>query len=187
MDQEPKQQQRRSPLVLVLIIIIVALAAAAVVLVVGRFSEKAPEPVQLGDNQTPLIGYEEGVTVVDDPDALQNAVDEAYAQAAKRGVSVEYLNDATSSDGTNFECYIANPTVSDYDVYIQIFEDDQFTQQLYLSKLIPPGSAKRDITLDKKLSPGTHRVYVTYTQVEDDHATIYQQATVTMDFTVEMK
>lgn len=185
MDQE--QKRKASPLVLVLVIIIVVLVAAGAVLLLGKFGEQEPEAETLGDNQTPLIGYEEGVTVVDDPDALQNAVDEAYAQAAKRGVSVEYLNDATSSDGTNFECYIANPTVSDYDVYIQIFEDDQFTQQLYLSKLIPPGSAKRDITLDKKLSPGTHRVYVTYTQVEDDHATIYQQATVTMDFTVEMK
>lgn len=184
MDQEPKQQQRRSPLVLVLIIIIVALAAAAVVLVVGRFSEKAPEPVQLGDNQTPLIGYEEGVTVVDDPDALQNAVNSAYAQAAKMGVPVEYQNDAVSPDGDVFGCYIANPVESDYDIYIQIFADAELSDQLYLSKLISPGNAKREIQLERKLPAGDHRVYVVYTQVEDDHATIREQAIVTMDFTV---
>lgn len=184
MDQEAKQQPKRSPLVLVLVIIIVVLAVAAVVLVVGKFGGKEPAEEPLGDASTPLIGYEEGVTVVDDEDALQNAVDEAYAQAAKRGVPLEYQNGATSSDGINFDCYIANPTVSDRDVYFQIFADDQFTDQLYLSKLIPPGNAKRELKLDKKLDPGTHTVYVVYTQVEDDHATAYQQATVTMEFIV---
>lgn len=185
MDQEPKQQKRVSPLTVVLIIIIVLLIAAAAVLALGRFGgEKEPDAENLGDASTPLIGYEEGVTVVDDPDALQKAVDEAYAEAAKRGVSLEYQNGATSSDGINFECYIANPTVSERDIYFQIFADDQFTEQLYLSKLIPPGSAKRELKLDKKLDPGTHTVYVVYTQVEDDHATAYQQATVTMEFIV---
>ena len=184
MDQEPKQQQRRSPLVLVLIIIIVALAAAAVVLVVGRFSEKAPEPVQLGDNQTPLIGYEEGVTVVDDPDALQKAVDKMYEDAAKGGVPVEYKNGASSKDGTKFDCYIANPATSPRDIFITIFADPEYNDQLYLSGLIPPGKALREIELDKKLTAGNHTVYVAYTQVEDDHATIFQQVVVTMDFVV---
>lgn len=186
MDQEPKQQAKRlTPLTLVLIIIIVLLVAAAAVLALGKFGGDEPETENLGNASTPLIGYEEGVTVVDDPDALQNAVDEAYAQAAKRGVSLEYQNGATSSDGINFDCYMANPTVSERDIYFQIFADDQFTEQLYLSKLIPPGSAKRELKLDKKLDPGTHTVYVVYTQVEDDHATAYQQATVTMEFIVE--
>lgn len=188
MDQEPRQQRRVSPLTVVLIIIIVLLIAAAAVLALGKFGgEKEPEAENLGNGDTPLIGYEEGVTVVDDADALQNAVDEAYAEAAKKGVPLEYQNEAFSYDGTNFDCYIANPTVSDYDVYFQIFQDDQFTQQLYLSKLIPPGSAKRELVLDKRLEEGTNRVYVVFTQVEDDHATAYQQATVTMDFIVEEK
>ncbi len=184
MDQEPKQQQRRSPLVLVLIIIIVALAAAAVVLVVGRFSEKAPEPVQLGDNQTPLIGYEEGVTVVDDPDALQKAVDAMQEKAKEEGIPLEYKNGASSKDGTKFDCYIANPAKASYDFFINIYADAELTDQLYLSGLIPPGSAKRELELDHALSPGTHRVFVVFTQVEDDHTTIHQQATVTMDFSV---
>lgn len=183
MDQEPKQQQKRSPLVIVLIIIIVVLIAGAAVLALGKFGEKpAEEP--LGDTSTPLIGYEEGVTVVDDPNALQNAVNEAYAKAAETGVPVEYQNAATSTDGENFDCYIANPVESKYDIYIQIFADSELTDQLYLSKLIQPGNAKREIQLERKLEKGTHRVYVAYTQVEDDHATARNQAIVTMDFAV---
>lgn len=184
MDQEPKQQQKRSPLVLVLIIIIVVLVAAAAVLALGKFGEKEPAEVPLSDNSTPLIGYEEGVTVVDDPDALQKAVDEMYAKAEEMGVPLEYQNDAYSNDGEKFECYIANPSSAPYDVFISVYSNPELTEQLYLSGLIKPGNAKRDIYLEKRLDAGKHRVYVVYSQVEEDHATIHQQAVVTMDFTV---
>lgn len=184
MDSQPKQK-RVSPLTLVLIVIIVLLAAAAVVLAVGKLGgETEPETEQLGNASTPLIGYEKGVTVVDDPDALQKAVDDAFAEAAKGGVPVEYKNGALSADGVKFDCYIANPVNSDYDVFIAIYADPELTDQLYLSGLIPPGSAKRELELAHALQEGTTRTYVVFTQVEDDHKTVHQQAIVTVDFTV---
>lgn len=184
MDSEPKQK-RGSPLVLVLIIIIVLLAAVAVVLAMGKFGgDQKPNAENAGENGTPLLGYEEGVTALDG-DALQQAVDEAYAEAAKQGVAMEYQNDATSKDGYKVECYIGNPDFSGYDVYLQVFADAEMTEQLYLSRLIPPGKALREMNLEKKLQAGKHRVVLVYTQVEDDHATLYQQAAVTLDITVE--
>ena len=183
MDAQPKK--RLSPLTLVLIIIIVLLLAVAVFLAVSKLgAEKEPEAESLGNPSTPLIGYEEGVTVVDDQDALQKAVDDMYEKAKEEGVPIEYQNGASSTDGENFSCYIANPAKADYDIFLTIFSDAELTDQLYLSTLIPPGSAKREIKLDRPLSPGTHSVYLVYTQVEDDHATIHQQVVVTMDFTV---
>ncbi len=182
MDQE--QKRKASPLVLVLVIIIVVLVAAGAVLLLGKFGEQEPEAETLGDNQTPLIGYEEGVTVVDDPDALQKAVDAMQEKAKQEGIPLEYQNGASSKDGTKFDCYIANPAKASYDFFINIYADAELTDQLYLSGLIPPGSAKRELELDHALSPGTHRVFVVFTQVEDDHTTIHQQATVTMDFSV---
>ena len=183
MDQEQKQQPKRSPLVLVLIIIIVVLAAAAVVLVVGKFGGK-PEEAFIGDASTPLIGYEEGLTAVDG-DTLQEAVDRMYEQAAEGGIPIEFQNDGFSPDGQKVNCYIANPKGAPYDFYVQIFSDAGFTDQLYLSKLIPPGKALRELELEKRLDIGKHRVFVVFTQVEEDHATVHQQASVTMDFTVE--
>lgn len=183
MDAQPKK--RLSPLTLVLIIIIVLLLAVAAFLAVSKFGGKEPDTESLGDASTPLIGYEEGVTVVDDAGALQKAVDEMYAQAAKGGVPVEYQNGAFSTDGENFSCYIANPATSEYDVFINIYADAEFKDQLYLSGLIPPGKAKKELKLERPLDSGAHRVYVVYTQVLDDHATMHQQATVTMDFTVK--
>lgn len=180
MDQE--QKRKGSPLVLVLIIIIVVLVVAGAVLLLGKFGEKPAED-SLGDTSTPLIGYEEGVTAVDE-ESLQKAVDEAYAEAAKGGIPVEYRNEATSADGKSFDCYIANPTHAEYDVYIQIFADEALSDQLYLSGLIPAGKALSSIKLDHKLAKGTNRVFVAYTQVENDHATIRNQVMITMDFAV---
>lgn len=187
MDQEPKQQAKRlKPLTLVLIIVIVLLAVAVAALVVSRFSgeQLEPAPVSSEGDGTPTIGYEEGVTVVDDPDALQKAVDEMYSKAAEGGVPLEYQNGASSKDGKTFNCYIANPASAAYDIFINIYADAEFSDQLYLSGLIPPGKAIRELNLEKQLDPGTHTVYVVYTQVEDDHETIHQQVTVTMDFSV---
>lgn len=189
MDQEPKQQQKRSPLVLGLIIIIVLLIAVAAVLAVSKFGgheELEPAPVSSEGDGTPKIGYEEGVTVVDDPDALQKAVDEALAKAeAEKGIPLEFSNYAESTDGKTFECYFANPADAVYDVYVQLFADAELTDQIYLSGLIPPGKAKRDLKLDHALAPGNHTVYVAYTQVEDDHATVHGQVLVTAVFSVK--
>ncbi len=136
------------------------------------------------EEEKPKIGYAEGVTVVEDPDALQKTVDEMYEKAAEGGVGLEYKNDAFSSDGEKFECYIANAAKNKYDMYIQIFADSGLTDELFLSQLLRPGTAFDNITLEHKLDPGDHRVYVAFTQVEEDLETIHAQVMVTMDFHV---
>lgn len=135
----------------------------------------------------PKIGYAEGVTVVEDPDALQKAVDEMYEKASQPGIGLEYKNDAYSSDGTNFECYIANAASNQYDMYIQIFADDALTDELFLSQLLRPGTAFDKLELNHSLENGDHRVYVAFTQIEEDLETIHAQTMVTMDFHVKEK
>lgn len=162
-----------------LVLVILLLAGILAVVLTGR-----SEPEEISDAATPLIGYADGVTVVEDPDALQKAVDEMYAKAAEGSIALEYKNGAQSSDGTNFSCYIANSLSNSYDMYLQIFADSELTDQLLLTGLIRPGAAFDHIELEHSLDPGTHRVYVAFTQVEEDLATIHAQVFVTMDFTV---
>lgn len=184
MDQEPKQQAKRlTPLTLVLIIIIVLLVAAGAVLALSKFGGQQ-ESAPVSDDGTPLLRYQEGLTVVEDSDAIKQAAKDMYSKAAQDGVPLEYKNDAFSLDGETVKCYIANPASDAYDMYFQIFADEDFTEQLYLSGLIPPGKAMNEIVLDEKLQEGNHRVYVAFTQVEEDHATIHQQVFITMDFHV---
>lgn len=164
--------------------LLLALCMALCCAACGSPAAETDPPEESSEQQTPKIGYAEGVTVVEDPDALQKAVDEMYEKAAEGGVGLEYQNDAFSTDGTNFECYIANAANNKYDMYIQIFADDALTDELYLSGLLRPGTAFDKLELEHSLDVGDHRVFVAFTQVEEDLATIHAQVMVTMDFHV---
>lgn len=168
------ETKRRNLGVLIALVVILVLAVVVIVLVLGN---KA-------DDTTPKLGYAQGVTEVEDPDALQKAVSDMYKKAAEGGIALEYKNDAFSTDGTTFDCYIANAVANSYDMYIQIFADAELTDQRYLSGLLRPGSAFDTIELEKPLEPGANTVYVAFTQVEEDLETIHAQVFVTMTLNV---
>ena len=186
MEDNARPAQKKWLVPALLAVVILLLAVVLIVVLSGRGGEPANDgpDEDIAAAGTPKIGYAEGVTVVEDPDALQKAVDEMYAKAAEGGVGLEYKNDAFSTDGTNFECYIANAASNKYDMYIQIFADDALTDELYLSQLLRPGTAFDKLELEHSLDAGDHRVYVAFTQVEEDLSTIHAQVMVTMDFHV---
>lgn len=172
-------EARKDKRLLIIIVIIVVVLAAAAVCYFTR-----PKEIYEVEDDVPPLGYAEGLTVVNDPNALQSAVDDMYSKAAKGNMALEYSNDASSTDGKKFACYIANAQANSYDMYINIYADQALKDEIFLSGLVPPGKAFQEIELKKALPAGTHRVYVAFTQVEDDHATIHGQVMVTMDFTV---
>jgi hypothetical protein len=131
------------------------------------------------------IGYAEGVTVVEDPNALQKAVDEMM-EKNQETMGLEYKNEALSDDGINFTCYIANALSNEYDMFIAIYGDEALTDELFLSGLLRPGTAFDHITLEHSLDPGSHTVYAAFTQVEetDGEQAIHAQVIVVMNFTV---
>jgi len=133
------------------------------------------------------VGYaSEGVTATEDSDAFQKAVNEMYEKSQERGVAVTYKNDAFSSDGIHFSCYIGNPQDSGYDMFIAVYGDDKFADELYLSQLLKPGQAFEELTLSHALEPGVNTVYVAFTQVEeaDGEQSIRGQTVLAMKFHV---
>ena len=134
----------------------------------------------------PTLSYEtEGVTIVDDRDALQKAVDEMVSKVEEGAIALKYKQKAYSSDGKTFSCSIANSDRNTYDMFIGIYSDATLTEQLFLSGLIRPGEKFESLTLDKTLEPGTHSLVVAFTQVEADLQTMHSQTFVTVDFIVE--
>lgn len=166
------------------IILSVAVVALAVALVWVVFLRQEPEG-ELPDDDL-RIGYAvQGVTVTeDDPDALNRALDAAYDQ--EHEVMLEYRNDAFSENGTDFSCYIANAIENGYDMFIAIYADDSFEDELFVSRLLRPGTAFEEVTLNRALNRGTNTVYVAFTQVEevDGVQGIHAQQLVTMEFHV---
>lgn len=181
-EQRKQWRQRR-----IMVVIILVLAAVIVALLLRSCGAKDDPGVTIVDGEVPRIGYaNEGVTAVNDPDELQRQVDEMYERAREGGIPIEFQNDAYSSDGVNFSCYIGNPTSSLYDKFIAIYGDLEGTDELFVSQLIRPGSAFEKVTLNRALEKGDHRVYVAFSEVkeEDGQQVLYRQTVVTMDFHV---
>lgn len=160
--------------------------AALMLLLLGGCKKKAEEPVY--NTQGGLtIGYaSEGVTVIDDVNELQQAVDEAYAKSKEPGIGLLFQNDAYSVDGTHFSCSIGNSASNEYDMFIAIYSDMDFSEEIFVSELLRPGTRFENLTLNRALEVGDYRLPVVFTQVvvEDGEAKIHAQTSVTIDFHV---
>lgn len=179
---QTKTKANQKWIILLLLLLIVLLGVVlAVVLLRSRTQT-------IGDGNTPTIGYSAEATVMLDQDSLQAAFEEAMRNAEDGNIGLKYKNDAFSTDGTNFECYIVNSESNKYDMFLTMYADAELTDQIFLSELIPPGSGFEHITLDHALNPGTTTVYVALTQVDTNEETgeqvIKNQVMHTMDFHV---
>lgn len=131
------------------------------------------------------IGYASGAGVFLDEESLQAAMDKAIADSSS--VTLRYKNNAYSDDGKTFSCLLANSAYNYYDAFFTICTDNAMTDQVFLSKLVPPGGGFDSITLDRALEPGNHTVFVAITMVEtaeDGTQSVKGQAVYTMDFHV---
>lgn len=174
---DAKQRRVIIPLVAVVVVLCVIVVALAVTLQGQNTAEPAAD-----DNG--VLGYADGVTVVDDESALQAAVDKMLEDAEKEMV-VSFQPQAFSEDGKTFTCYIANSEYNEYDMFIALYtEIGEEAEPIFLSGLMRPGEAFREITLDEALDNGTHEVYLVMTQVEDNQSTIHGQNIVTVEMQV---
>jgi len=174
-----------------LVVIIVAIAAAVIVaavavvavVVLNNRDEDTPPPV----SSQLSLGYATEAKVMTDQNELQAAMDQATENAKNGNIALKYKNNAYSSDGINFQCYIANSSSNVYDMFLTIYADAELTDQIFLSELVPPGSGFENITLERELGIGDNTVYVALTQVdtnEDGEQVILRQVVHTMQFHV---
>ena len=184
---DAKQRRAMIPLIAVVVVLCIVIVVLVVVMQ-GRSTPAGPasEPAQdSGGGSNLVLDYAQGVTVVDDESSLQAAVDKMMEDASKEMVA-SYQNQAISEDGKTFTCYIANSEYNEYDMFIALYtEMSEDAEPIFLSGLMRPGEAYREITLDEALDEGTHRVNLAMTQVEDDHSTIHGQSVVTIDMVVQ--
>lgn len=180
---EKKQNRALIPLIAVVIVLIIAVVG----LVAALQSRNTPsEPAPAEDSGGSLVlDYAQGVTVVDDESSLQAVVDKMFEDAESEMVA-SYKGQAVSEDGKTFSCYIANSEYNEYDMFIALYTDlnDENADPIYLSGLMRPGEAFREIILDEALDKGSHTVNLVFTQVEDDHSTIHGQSIVTIEMDV---
>lgn len=160
--------------------ILAGLAMAAVLAAAFWFQKGREEPTTgIGGGH---IGYDQGATVLDKEDTVPSLTD----QPSSGGVTLSYRNNAYSTDGNHFNCYIANSPVNQYDFYLDIYANPEYTDRIFLSGLVRPGFVFEEIQLTRPLEVGDHTVYVVVTQVEeaDGQQKIHAQVSHTMEFHV---
>lgn len=162
MEEKAQSKSNQKWIIILLAVLILLLGTVLAVVLLRGDTDDIP------DDNTPLIGYSTNAKVMLDEDSLQAAVDEALANAEKGLVSLQYQNNAYSTDGKTFSCYIANAPTNLYDMFLTLYADPELTDQLLLTGLVPPGSGFEEITLEHELEPGDHTVYVAVTQVDTD-------------------
>jgi len=159
----------------------------ALLMLLSACKKKAEDEPTYSTQGGLTIGYaSEGVTVIDNVNELQRAVDEAYAKSKEPGIGLLFQNDAYSVDGVHFTCSIGNSDSNEYDMFIAIYSDMDFTEEIFVSQLLRPGTKFERLELNRALEVGDYRLPVVFTQVvvEDGEAKIHAQTSVTMDFHV---
>lgn len=156
--------------------IIAGVCAAAVVVTGGALYAAGVIGPEKEEESSGLKYATQGVVVLEDDGRIYDELD-------PNAIALEFKNDAFSNDGKTFACYLGNSALNEYDMYVAIYADAELTDMLYMSDLVPPGSGFKEITLDRELDEGDHRVYVAFTQMLDPN-TIHAQTIYTMDFHV---
>ena len=133
-------------------------------------------------NNGGLIQYEAHVVNYED---AQRLYDEMQERAENGTVGVQYSNNAISTDGIHFSCKLQNPIRNGYDMYMNIFKDEDMTEQILLTGLIPAGSGIEEFESEIPLEPGEYKSVLVMTLVEDDHSTLHAQTKVFLNLYVD--
>jgi len=176
--------------------VVVMLSLSGCVFNIGHIFSSADESDQ-GETAPRPIGAlswaSEGVsTVVDDNADMAERMRKLQEALKETGIEIEYKNEAYSRDGVNFECYIGNPIKSAFPLFITIYADNTFQEELFVSGLIKPGQAFNRVVMSRALEYGTSVLPICYTQVYEPHTgpnetddfTIRAQTIVTINFNV---
>jgi NADH:ubiquinone oxidoreductase subunit 3 (subunit A) len=171
--------------VVIALVLVIALAVAVVALVSGKNGSREETDSTTEETTTAprVLSYEGGVVAVDS-DSFNKQVQEMYSKAAEGTAALEYKGDAYSTDGKTFSCYIANSQLNSYDMYVGLYEDDALTKEIYLSGLIPIGSAMEQFKSNYTLPKGDYECTLVMTLVESDHTTMHSQVAYTVNLHV---
>ena len=152
--QNSSEAKRKSPKAIIAAVCVVAVVAGGV----GLYASGVIGPKEEDDGGVRYAA--EGVMILEDTGGIYDVL-----------------------EPNSIACYLGNSALNEYDMYVAIYSDAELTDLLYMSGLVPPGSGFEEITLDKELEKGDHRVYIAFTQMEDPK-TIHAQTIYTMDFHV---
>lgn len=156
-NEEKKQKQKATPAQIAAI----TLSSIAIIGVAGIFlMRKEPESPAVQK-----IGMEAGI-ITNEDDIADLELNEPFS------FTTLYDRDIYITNGKDATCYIGNSDYNYYeDMYIQIYlndEDDQMSEEIYVSQIIPRGSHIESFTAKRDLEPGDYRGTLIHSCVDEE-------------------
>lgn len=167
-----KKPLKKQVLIISIALIVLLLTGIAVFFVLNT-GNAAETP----ESDTSGIRYEPNTTAIIGGSAGSNV-------GAGNKIPLHFAAGATSSDGENFACTLGNPHGAAHDIYFDIYADRDFTEEIYLSGLVAPGTQIESFKSGKKFPYGATDVFLVITTVDDDHETLLMQTTVVLTLIV---
>jgi len=191
---EEKKDSKSKIIIIVLVIVIVLMAAggtAAFILLNNNNGNQANDDKsavttdsdQKSGNNPLQLGYDSAAVALDE-NGLEKQIEE-MRKNSEGSVSLEYKNEAESTNGKEFDCYLANSELNTEDMFFAIFTDASMTEQMYLSGLLKPGTSIQKFTSEIPLEKGEYSAVCVFTTVSDDHETMTSQVAVELKLTVK--
>lgn len=145
MREKERQQSKTTLLLVMILLLIIVIAGSIIAFLLTR--EPESEAVQ-------KIGMEAGI-VTNEGDLTDLELNEPFS------FTTLYDRDIYITNGKDATCYIGNSDSNYYeDMYIQIYlndENDELSDEIYVSKVIPRGSHIESFTAERELVPGDYR------------------------------
>lgn len=165
------------------IVTVLIIAVAAAICLIGVLLWQINRPKETGTEVGMNGNKYEASVILDDPVTLQDKVNEMIEKAAEGNIALKMQVTASSADGENFSCLLANSEANSYDSYLVLYLDET-QEEIYRTGLIPVGGRIETFTTTRKLSPGSHSCTLVFNQVEEDGETLHSQVNVGLDLIV---
>lgn len=177
---ENSKSSKKTVTILVIIIVLLLLLGAGGV----TWFLLSKEPGGTGISEPQLTENGEIPYAIDVGVVTPNELVELIQQDANHEIPLHFSTHAVSSDGENFKCVLGNPPGARYDMYYDMYADSNFTERIYTSGLIAPGTQIENFKSNKKFPKGETDVFAVVTTVDDDHKTLIAQNSIVITFIV---
>jgi hypothetical protein len=155
-------KKAKTAIVIGSVVIIIALLVTIIVLLL-RGKEDEPEPL---DKRNVAVTKENVEQVV------EQMHDDKYVPPGYYNAQMTTTWNFATGDAVSEDAYVANAAENTNDVYFDVVLEEDESQVLYKSPVIPRGSELEGIKLDTKLKKGEYPAVVIYNLVDSEQNTV---------------
>jgi hypothetical protein len=144
-------------------VVIIALLVVVIVLLLRGKEEEAKEPL----DKRNVVVNEDNVNQV-----MEQMVEEEYVAPGYYNSQLTTTWNFATGDAVSNDAYVANASRNTNDVYFDVVLEEDESQVLYKSPVIPRGGELDGIRLDTRLDKGTYPAILIYHLVDDEQNTV---------------